>query len=265
TELLLPTQGPLPMSAQTQTQRGAMDSATDSGSPAARPPARRRSRGGPMRDSTLRKILLYIALAVAGGTFIIPIYWVFSSAVKTNSGIYQYPPDWFPWPLVLENFGEAWRAAPFNNFLVNSLIVTAVGASLKLMNATFTAYAFTHLRFPLKNVLFLFMLGSLMVPNNVTLIVNYIPIANLHWINTCTGLILPSSGSIFGMFLLRQYMMTLPKEINEAAKVDGAGHFRMLFQVVLPMCKPMLVTVGVIAVVDMWNDFIWPLIVTNTV
>src|SRR5699024_7076483 len=115
TELLLPTQGPLPMSAQTQTQRGAMDSATDSGSPAARPPARRRSRGGPMRDSTLRKILLYIALAVAGGTFIIPIYWVFSSAVKTNSGIYQYPPDWFPWPLVLENFAEAWQAAPFNN------------------------------------------------------------------------------------------------------------------------------------------------------
>ncbi|HIZ34563.1 MAG TPA: carbohydrate ABC transporter permease [Candidatus Ruania gallistercoris] len=249
------------MSADTTTHNGSAAAPAGSG-PAA--PARRR-RGGPMRDSTLRKILLYVALAVAGATFLVPIYWLFSSAVKDNGSIYQYPPDWFPWPMILENFGEAWRAAPFDHFLVNSLIVTAAGATLKLLNATFTAYAFTHLRFPMKNLLFLFMLGSLMVPNNVTLIVNYITVANLGWINTYMGLILPSAGSIFGMFLLRQYMMTLPREINEAAKVDGAGHLRMLFQVVLPMCKPMLVTVGVIAVVDMWNDFIWPLIVTNTV
>src|SRR5699024_5685384 len=117
-------------------------------------------------------------------------------------------------------------------------------------------------RFPLKNVLFLFMLGSLMVPNNVTLIVNYITVANLNWINTYMGLILPSSGSIFGMFLLRQYMMTLPKDINEAAKVDGAGHLRMLFQVVLPMCKPMLITVGVISEVGMLNAFFWTCFVT---
>lgn len=253
------------MSADTQTQPHGRNA--PAGSPSQTPAEHtpRRKKGGPMRDTTLRKILLYVALAIAAATFIVPLYWVFSSAVKDNSAIYQYPPNWFPWPPVLENFGEAWRAAPFNHFLVNSLIVTSIGASLKLMNATFTAYAFSHLRFPLKNLLFLFMLGSLMVPNNVTLIVNYITIANLNWINTYMGLILPSSGSIFGMFLLRQYMMTLPKEINEAAKVDGAGHLRMLFQVVLPMCKPMLVTVGVIAVVDMWNDFIWPLIVTNTV
>lgn len=247
------------MSADTQMHTDATSSATGGSTPA------RRSKGGPMRDSTLRKILLYVALAIAAATFLVPIYWLFSAAVKDNGSIYQYPPDWFPWPPILENFGSAWQAAPFDHFLVNSLIVTAAGATLKLANATFTAYAFTHLRFPLKNVLFLFMLGSLMVPNNVTLIVNYITVANLGWINTYMGLILPSAGSIFGMFLLRQYMMTLPKEINEAAKVDGAGHLRMLFQVVLPMCKPMMVTVGVIAVVDMWNDFIWPLIVTNTV
>src|SRR5690606_5276715 len=130
---------------------------------------------------------------------------------------------------------------------------------------TLTAYAFTFLRFPFKNLLFLLLLAALMVPNNVTLIVNYITVSNLGWINTHLGLILPSAGSIFGMFLLRQYMMTLPYDVFEAARVDGAGNLRIMWQVILPMCKPMLVTVGLIAIVDMWNDFIWPLIVTNTV
>lgn len=225
----------------------------------------RSRRSGPMDDSRLRRILLYVALAVALAVFLIPIYWLFSSAVKSNGDIYQYPPMWFPWPLALENFSRAWAAAPFGNFLINSVVVTTIGASIKLLNATFTSYAFVFLRFPLKNWIFLLMLGSMMVPGNVTLIVNYITMASLGWINTYLGLILPSAGSVFGMFLLRQYMMTLPHEIMEAAKVDGAGHLRQMWQVVLPMCKPMLVTVGVIAVVDMWNDFIWPLIVTNTV
>ncbi|UFU06765.1 carbohydrate ABC transporter permease [Ruania halotolerans] len=228
-------------------------------------PDRQSSSRRPMSDSRLRRTLLYIALIVAALTFLVPVYWLFSSALKENSEIYQFPPQWFPEPPVFQNFGDAWDAAPFGNFLVNSLIVTTAGATIKLINATFTAYAFTFLRFPFKNVLFLVMLGSLMVPNNVTLIVNYITVANLGWINTYMGLILPSAGSVFGMFLLRQYMLTLPTEITEAAKADGAGHLRILFQIILPMCKPMLVTVAVIAVVDMWNDFIWPLIVTNTV
>lgn len=228
-------------------------------------PKTQRPRRGPRDDSTVRRVLLYAALIVAGLMFLVPLYWLFSSAVKTNSDIYSYPPQWLPWPPVLENFGAAWQAAPFGSFLTNSLIVTISGASIKLINATLTAYAFVFLRFPGKNIVFLLMLGALMVPNNVTLIVNYITVANLGWINSYLGLILPSAGSIFGMFLLRQYMMTLPQDVTDAAKVDGAGHLRTLFQVVLPMCKPMLVTVAVIAVVDMWNDFIWPLIVTNTV
>jgi multiple sugar transport system permease protein/sn-glycerol 3-phosphate transport system permease protein len=213
----------------------------------------------------VRRVLLYAALVAVALLFIGPLYWLFSSALKEPGNIYQYPPHWVPLRPHVENFAEAWRAAPFGNFFMNSLIVTAGGAAIKLVNATLTAYAFVFLRFPFKNVLFLVMLGALMVPNNVTLIVNYITVSNLGWVNTYLGLIIPSAGSIFGMFLLRQYMMTLPRDIIEAAKVDGAGHIRTLWQVVLPMCKPMLVTVGIIAIVDMWNDFIWPLIVTNTV
>jgi multiple sugar transport system permease protein/sn-glycerol 3-phosphate transport system permease protein len=208
--------------------------------------------------------MLYSALAVAGLLFIAPLYWLFSSALKQNNEIYHFPPEWIPSSFHVENFSNAWNAAPFGDFFINSLIVTAGGAAIKLVNATLTAYAFVFLRFPFKNVLFLVMLGALMVPNNVTLIVNFITVSNLGWVNTYLGLIIPSAGSIFGMFLLRQYMMTLPRDIIDAAKVDGAGHLRVMWQIVLPMCKPMLVTVGIIAIVDMWNDFIWPLIITNT-
>ncbi|WP_051426165.1 carbohydrate ABC transporter permease [Jiangella gansuensis] len=222
-------------------------------------PVRREDRG-----VRVQRVLLYAGLVAVGLLFVGPLYWLFSSALKEPGDIYQYPPRWLPgWHV--ENFAEAWRAAPFGDFFKNSVIVTAGGAAIKLLNATLTAYAFVFLRFPYKNLIFLIMLGALMVPNNVTLIVNYITVSNLGWVNTYLGLILPSAGSVFGMFLLRQYMMTLPGDVVEAARVDGAGHLRIMWQVVLPMCKPMLVTVGIIAVVDMWNDFIWPLIVTNTV
>lgn len=221
-------------------------------------------RGGARRRFQVHQPLLYLLLGLAALVFAGPLYWLFSSSVKLPSEIYQFPPVWLPRTLHFENFGEAWRTAPFANFFVNSAIVTAAGAAIKLMNATLTAYAFTFLRFPFKNLLFLLLLGALMVPNNVTLVVNYITVAELGWLNTYLGLIIPSSGSIFGMFLLRQYMLTLPGDIIEAARVDGAGHMRILWRVVLPMCRPMLVTVGLIAMVDMWNDFIWPLIVTNT-
>jgi multiple sugar transport system permease protein/sn-glycerol 3-phosphate transport system permease protein len=108
------------------------------------------------------------------------------------------------------------------------------------------------------------MLGALMVPGHVTLLANYLTVANLGWINTYAGLIVPGMGSVFGTFLLRQHMLTIPREVTDAAKVDGAGPVRTLVQIVVPMSRPVLVTVGVIAMIEEWNNFIWPLIVTNT-
>jgi multiple sugar transport system permease protein/sn-glycerol 3-phosphate transport system permease protein len=207
-------------------------SAIDERSAAEKAGIRPRGRAGIDGDTKVRRVLVYAALGAVALLFIGPLYWLFSSALKEPGNIYQYPPHWVPLRPHVENFANAWRAAPFGNFFVNSLIVTAGGAAIKLVNATLTAYAFVFLRFPFKNVLFLVMLGALMVPNNVTLIVNYITVSNLGWVNTYLGLIMPSAGSIFGMFLLRQYMMTLPRDIVEAAKVDGAGHLRTLWQVV---------------------------------
>lgn len=217
-----------------------------------------------IRSRPAGRFMLYAALVVVTVVFLGPLYWLLSSTVKASGDIYRYPTNWLPTDLHFENFSQAWDAAPFGDFFINSLIVTVVGAAIKLFNATATAFAFTFLRFPFKRVLFLLILGTLMVPGNVTLLVNYLTASNLGWINTYAGIIIPSAGSAFGTFLLRQHMLTLPREVLEAARVDGAGHLRILWQIVIPMSRPMLVTVGIIAVVEVWNEFIWPLIITNT-
>lgn len=211
-----------------------------------------------------KRPILYALLVLAGVLFLLPSYWLFSSALKPSGDLYKFPPQWLPRQLHWQNFRNAWQAAPFGNFLTNSIIVTAVGTTIKVSLATLTAYAFTFLRFPLKRTLFLFVLGTLMVPGTVTLLPNYLTAAHFGWVNTYAGLIIPDAGSAFGTFLLRQHMMTLPSEIFEAARVDGASHLRILWRLVIPMSRPMMVTVTIVGLVEVWNSFIWPLVITNT-
>jgi multiple sugar transport system permease protein/sn-glycerol 3-phosphate transport system permease protein len=213
----------------------------------------------------IRFRLSWIGLVVVGLVFAIPFYWMISSAFKPESEIYQWPLQFIPSRLAWENFSHAWNAVPFGDFFVNSLIVTIVGATAKVTLAIFSAYAFAFLPFPGKKWLFLAVLGALMVPGHVTLLLNYITIGNLGLINTYAGIILPGLASAFGTFLLRQHFLSLPKEVMEAAELDGAGHLRKLFYFALPMSVPAVVTVALIAVIDEWNDFIWPLLVTNSV
>lgn len=207
----------------------------------------------------------WIGLTAVGVAFAIPFYWMISSALKPQDEIYQWPLRLIPSRLAWENFSDAWNAVPFGDFFVNSLIVTIVGAAAKVALAVFSAYAFAFLPFPGKKWLFLAVLGALMVPGHVTLLMNYITIGNLGMINTYAGIILPGLASAFGTFLLRQHFLSLPKEVMEAAELDGAGHLRKLFYFALPMSTPAVVTVGLIAVIDEWNNFIWPLLVTNSV
>lgn len=210
------------------------------------------------------KITSYLLLGLVALVFLIPAYWMVLAAFKPNDEIYQWP--FTPWPSepTTENFSAALAAAPFDQFFMNSLLVTTIGATVKVALAALTAYAFAFLPFPGKKWLFLAVLGALMVPGHVTLLLNYSTISNLGLINTYAGIILPGLGSAFGTFLLRQHFMGLPKEVLEAAELDGAGHLRKLWSFVLPMSKPAVITVALIAVIDEWNDFIWPLLVTNT-
>ncbi|MGW0177302.1 carbohydrate ABC transporter permease [Rhodococcus sp. NPDC003322] len=212
----------------------------------------------------LRGLPGLLVLIVVGLLFLIPFYWMFSSAFKPEDEIYRWPLQWIPSELVLDHFRRAWDAVPFGQIFVNSVIVTACGATLKVLLAVFSAYAFAFLSFPFKRVIFLAVLGALMVPGHVTLLMNYITIGNLGLINTYAGIFLPGLASAFGTFLLRQHFLALPKEVLEAAELDGCGHLRRLTRFVLPMSKPAVVTVALIAVIDEWNDFIWPLLVTNS-
>lgn len=209
-------------------------------------------------------VLHYVLLILVALVFLVPLYWLFTSAFKENSEIYQWPPVWLPSSLDPANFVRAWESAPFDRFLFNSTLMTVVGTVAKTVLACTTAYAFVFLRFPAKNLVFVVLLSAIMIPGNVSIIVNYLTVSGLGWVNTYLGLIVPGIGSVFGTFLLRQHMLTLPRELLEAAQVDGAGHLRRLVQIVLPISRPIMVTVAILAVIDEWNSFIWPLIVTNT-
>jgi sn-glycerol 3-phosphate transport system permease protein len=215
----------------------------------------------PVRPS---RIVLYVALLVVGVVALAPLYWLLTSSVKASGDIFSFPPSWFPTEFHWSNYRDAWESAPFGRLYFNTVLVSVVGSTLQVCVAILSAYAFVFLPFPARNVIFAVFLGAMMVPGTVVLLPNYLTIAHLGWVNTYAGLIAPGVGSVFAMFLLRQHMMTLPKEILEAAEVDGAGHLRTLWSIVLPVSRPMVVTVIIVSLVEKWNDFIWPLIVTST-
>jgi sn-glycerol 3-phosphate transport system permease protein len=186
------------------------------------------------------------------------------AAFKETAEIYRLPVTWIPQHPTLLNFKLAWQSAPFDRYYINTLITTTLGSGGELFFAITSAYAFAFLRFPRKQWVFIALLGALMIPNQVTILPNYLTTARLGWINTYAGIIVPGVATAFGTFLLRQYFLTLPREVMEAAKVDGAGHLSILWNVVLPLSTPALITFGLISLVAKWNDFLWPLIVTNT-
>ena len=193
-----------------------------------------------------------------------PVYWMLIGSFKTMAEIYQMPPTLIPQEITLSNFPKAWSAAPFGRYYINTIITSVFGTGFELYFAITTAYAFAFLPFPKKDWWFLLLLVALMIPNQVTIIPNFITVSRLGWINTYQGIVIPGAAAAYGSFLLRQYYLTLPKEVFDAARVDGAGHLRTLWSIVIPLAKPSIITFGLISIVSKWNEFMWPLIVTNT-
>jgi ABC-type glycerol-3-phosphate transport system permease component len=209
-------------------------------------------------------LVRYTLLIVTALVFVVPLFWVLSASLKDVREIYTFPPVWIPTEPKFSNYSEAWNSAPFGRFYLNTIITTLFGVALEVVNAALTAYALVFIRFPGRNIIFVVLLAALMVPIHVTILPNYLTIASLGWVNTYQGIILPGASVAFGAFLLRQHFLTLPSEIMEAARLDGAGHLQTLWYVLLPISKPMLVTVTLVSVVTKWNDFLWPLIATNS-
>ena len=218
------------------------------------------------RKNQLSQLSGYLALVLLVVAIGAPIYWMITASVKSNREIYTFPPQWIPTTFHWSNFKDAWQAAPFGRFYINSIVITVTGSGLELINATLTAYALAYLRFPLKNLIFVIILATLMVPTQLTIIPNYLTISDVFghsWINTYQGIVIPGAAVAFGTFMLRQGFLGLPREVLDAARVDGAGHLRLLWDIAIPMAKPIIVTFALISMVAKWNDYLWPLIVTN--
>ena len=205
----------------------------------------------------------YVPLIIATLVVFLPLLWMLLSSFKQPGEIVTMDLRILPESLNLQNYVTAMTTVPFAQFFANSLIVTLVGSSVKVVLAILTAYALVFVRFPFKNVIFVLILVALMVPAQVSILPNYILIAGMGGKNTLWGIILPGLGTAFGTFLLRQHFLTLPPSILEAAEIDGAGHWRRLWQIIVPVSVPSIATVALVTVVSEWNDYIWPLIITD--
>ena len=224
----------------------------------------------PVRDRAFSKANLvktiaggYVPLAVATLIVFLPLAWMVISSFKPVGEILTTDLTVIPREPTAQNYVEATTTVPFGRFFLNSTIVTFVGSAIKVTLAILTAYALVFVRFPFKNVIFVLILVALMVPPQVAILPNYVLIAGIGGKNTLWGIILPGLGTAFGTFLLRQHFMTLPGSLLEAAEIDGAGHWRRLWQIVAPVSLPSIATVALVTIVSEWNDYIWPLIITD--
>jgi multiple sugar transport system permease protein len=186
------------------------------------------------------------------------------TSFKGLQEIFAYPPTWWPKEPTTENYTDAFQAAPFGRFYLNSLFVAVTVTLGQLVTCSMAAYAFARMQFRGRDLLFYLFLGTMMVPAHVTMIPSFMI---LHWlglIDSYGALILPGLASAFGTFLLRQFFLTLPKELEEAAFIDGCGRFRVLWQIILPLARPALATLAVFTFMGVFNDFLWALIVVNS-
>lgn len=208
------------------------------------------------------RILHYALLIALGIVFAFPFYWMFVTSVEPLSRLSDIPPNLLPlWDW--QNYADAWNAAPWGRYFLNTVFIASAATILAIFTSLFAGYAFASLRFPGKPFLFLAILMVLVIPDEVILIPQYIILADLNWLNTYQAEIVPFGASAFGIFLLRQFFLSLPGELWDAAQIDGCSRTRFLLRVAGPLATPALVTVGLYTFLGMWNQFLYPLVVAG--
>ncbi|TMJ15280.1 MAG: carbohydrate ABC transporter permease [Bacillati bacterium ANGP1] len=213
---------------------------------------------------TLRRILVIAVCAAGGLVMALPFYWMLVTAVSPAPDIISFPPRWFPSHLTFEHFRDAWTRAPWFLYYKNSLVVAVVSVGLSMLFGLFAGYAFAVYRFPLRTPLFLLILGTLMVPVQVTSVSLYVFLSKIGWVDSYLGILAPNFASAFGVFLIRQSISAIPSDLIEAARIDGAGEVRIVLTVVAPLVKTMLATIALLLFLSSWNDFLWPEIIINS-
>lgn len=215
---------------------------------------------------SLRRGFTILLLALGAAAFLLPFAFALSTALKPATQLFSIPVQWFSPPYAWDNFLEGWTVRPFSLFLRNTLVIAVLATVGNVLSSSLVAYGFARLRFPGRGVLFVLLLSTMMLPSQVTIIPLFVVYNAIGWLDTFLPLVVPSFFSVnpFYVFLLRQFMLTIPHELEEAAKVDGCSAFGLYSRIVMPLCKPALATVALFSFINNWNDFFDPLIFLNS-
>jgi multiple sugar transport system permease protein len=222
----------------------------------------RQSRSG---QALLTQIVAYLIVTVGAIVLMIPFAWMLSSSLKPPAQIFVDPPQWIPDPILWRNYIDAWTALPFTQFLLNTLFITLLGMTASIFTSELVGYGFARYRFPGRDVLFIVLLSTMMLPYVVTLIPAFLIWRTFGLINTYDPLVIGAlfGGGPFFVFLMRQFMLSIPEEMEEAARIDGANTMQIFTRIILPLVRPALLAVGIFSFQGFWNDFLGPLIYLN--
>jgi multiple sugar transport system permease protein len=219
--------------------------------------------GGAKVSPYLRGFVLHGLIMLGGVVMVFPFVWMFLSAFKVPGQIIRYPPVWIPNPWTLDSFEKAWETIALGRLFINSLFQASVVTTIVLITSSLTGYVLAKFRFPGRELLFIALLSTMMIPWPVFLLPQYIVVVWLQLINTYWALLLPGLYSSFGIFLFRQFMHSIPNDLLDAARIDGAGEHRIFWRIVLPLCGPPLAALGIFTFMWNWDSLLWPLIVLN--
>ncbi|MDQ3250413.1 MAG: carbohydrate ABC transporter permease [Chloroflexota bacterium] len=218
------------------------------------------------RQRAIGRTILYVVAIAASILFMLPFVWTLFSSLKSPSELYMFPPRWFPATPRFYNYVEVFELAPYGRWLWNSVVVAGLATFGAVFSAAITGYSFARFRYPGRDLIFLLTLSTLMLPAEVTLIPLYLLFNKIGWLDTYQPLIVPAffGGGAFLIFMMRQFFLTIPMDLDEAARIDGAGYLRIFWQIILPLCIPALVTAAIITFIADWNSFLFPYIILNT-
>lgn len=212
----------------------------------------------------IKSTMLYTVIMMGALVMILPFAWMVVTSIKLPPEVYRFPPTWIPREPTLNNFIQVVAKAPFGRYFLNSTVVTSVTVVSSLFFSAMAGFAFAKYRFFGREVLFILILSTLMLPFHITMIPLYLLMSSFDWIDTYQGIMAPSLGTALGVFLMRQYIGTIPDELIDISRIDGCSEVRIFWEIILPLCKPALGTLAIILALGIWNDFLWPLIIVNT-
>ena len=210
------------------------------------------------------KFATYTILVLGAAFILLPFLWMISTSLKPDNEVLLMPPKWIPSALQWKNYVDAFKAVPFFTYLKNSIVVTVAITSCELITTILAAFAFARLEFKGKNLLFMLLVATMMVPGEILTIPNFVTLARLGWIDSYKAMVAPWATSVFSIFLLRQQFASIPQSYYKAARMDGCSDLRYLFTVMVPMSRPTIVSVALLKIINSWNSYLWPLISTNS-